>query len=263
MVFGLSVSCFGICDTRVFPSDATAMTRLASGGGDSSSTAERAAGGLSDSEAEWAARDPDVALMLRAREGSDEAFGELASRYRGRLLGVLTHWLGGRSEDAEDLAQEVFLRVHRARGEYRPRSRFSTWLFTIANHAASNHLRGRRRSRIRSEADLGLSGEAERVAGFGDSPSGRMREAEMAAMVRSALGRLGDEQRLAVLLSKFEGMSHAEIGEVTGRSEAAVKSLLARARTQLRDLLAPYLESGWEPGGGGDGVRRGSSGGDS
>src|ERR1043166_3730753 len=91
-----------------------------------------------------ALRDPDVALMLRVRADKDGAFEELVERYQHRLVALMCHTLGS-SAEAEDLAQEVFLRVYRARKKYRPRSKFSTWLFTIANNLALNALRTRQR----------------------------------------------------------------------------------------------------------------------
>ena len=99
---------------------------------------------VSDSSARRYALDPDVRLMLEVREGNAAAFEELVSRYQGRLLTVLRHLVGSR-EQAEDLTQEVFLRVYRARQSYEPGAKFSTWLFTIANHVAANALRSRSR----------------------------------------------------------------------------------------------------------------------
>ena len=99
---------------------------------------------ISESSGQLALRDPDVRLMHRVRDDEPGAFQELVELYQQRLLSVLTH-LVGRSEEAEDLAQEVFLRVYRARKKYHARSKFSTWLFTIANNLALNALRSRQR----------------------------------------------------------------------------------------------------------------------
>ena len=95
---------------------------------------------VGSTSAQYAMRDPDVRLMLRVREGDPEAFAELVDRFQHRLLGILTH-LVGRADEAEDLAQEVFLRVYRARADYHPQAKFSTWFFTIANNVALNALR--------------------------------------------------------------------------------------------------------------------------
>ena len=194
-------------------------------------------------EQQLEARDPDVRLMIQVRDDVPGAFEALVGRYQNRLLGILVHLVGDRDE-AEDLTQDVFLRVYRARKGYRPKAKFSTWLFTIANNLALNYLRGKGRS-----AGVGSEGgddgsPASRLASREGTPSTQMRQAELEDVVRGALDHLGADQRLAVLLNKFEEMSYAEIAEVMGRSEAAIKSLLARARNQLRESLEPYLKSG-------------------
>jgi RNA polymerase sigma-70 factor (ECF subfamily) len=200
-------------------------------------------------EEQLEARDPDVRLMLQVRDDVQGAFEVLVERYQHRLVGVLVH-LVGRIEEAEDLTQEVFLRVYRARKGYRPRSKFSTWLFTIANNLALNHLRskGRAPSMAAGGDGASASGESrpiqERVPAREGTPSAQMRQVELSEVVREALDVLGEDQKMAVLLNKFEDMSYAEIAEVMGRSEAAVKSLLARARTHLREHLEPYLKTG-------------------
>src|SRR4051812_39128366 len=207
-------------------------------------------------EQQLEARDPDVRLMLQVRDDVQGAFEVLVSRYQHRLLGVMIH-LVGRVEEAEDLTQEVFLRIYRARKGYRPRAKFSTWLFTIANNLALNHLRSKGRNpTVALGAGAGAGGGTstsgalpsrtaeERVPGREGTPSAHLRKVELSDVVRDALDLLGEDQKLAVLLNKFEDMSYAEIAEVMGRSEAAVKSLLARARNHLREQLEPYLRTG-------------------
>jgi RNA polymerase sigma-70 factor (ECF subfamily) len=193
--------------------------------------------------------------MLEVRAGNAAAFEELVLRYQDRLLTILEHLVGNHHQ-AEDLTQEVFLRVYRARKTYQPGAKFSTWLFRIAHHVALNALRDQGRRREVS-LDRGpspdLSGvsrtQLEEVAqaSSGAIPARRLDRTELQEIVRSALDRLNDRQRLAVLLSKFEGMSYAEIAEVMGLSASAVKSLLSRARAALREVLEPYLETGTPP----------------
>jgi len=205
---------------------------------------------VSDSTAErYRLHDPDVRLMLQVRDDNAAAFEELVARYQDRLLTVLRHLVGGRVQ-AEDLAQEVFLRVYRARKRYQPGAKFSTWLFTIANNVASNALRtlGRRREVQLDPAASGPS-PANPVEGLAQDASGLMPtrqldKAETAEIVRLAIEQLNDRQRLAVLLSKFEEMSYAEIAQTMEISTQAVKSLLSRARGALREILEPYLEKG-------------------
>ncbi len=201
-------------------------------------------------EQQLEAKDPDVRLMLQVRDDVQGAFETLVERYQHRLLGVMVH-LVRRVEEAEDLTQEVFLRIYRARKGYRPRAKFSTWLFTIANNLAMNHLRGKGRN---PTVSMGMGAEGtgsqplltagERALARDGTPSSQMRQVELSEVVREALDQLGEDQKLAVLLNKFEEMSYAEIAEVMGRSEAAVKSLLARARNHLREHLEPYLKTG-------------------
>jgi RNA polymerase sigma-70 factor (ECF subfamily) len=198
---------------------------------------------------EYVLRDPDVRLMLEVRDDNAAAFEELMLRYQDRLVTILDH-LTGRRDRGEELAQEVFLRVYRSRKTYVPGSKFSTWLFTIANNVASNDLRNMaRRREVHLEAqDSGanpIDGLA--VAGSGQMPSRQMDKLEMQDVVRDAISTLNERQRMAVLLSKFEEMSYAEIAETMNMSPQAVKSLLSRARENLRAILEPYLERGQRP----------------
>lgn len=184
--------------------------------------------------------------MLRVREGDESAFGKLVERYQDRLIGIFHHVLQDR-EAAEDLAQDVFLRVHRARESYEPTAKFSTWLFRIANNLASNSRRskGRRKEVQIVGSDSGSLGPrpAERIAVDKSSlrPSRLMATDELRGMVRRAMESLNDRQRMALLLHKFEEMSYADIGEAMELSVPAVKSLLSRARESLKEKLDQLL----------------------
>jgi RNA polymerase sigma-70 factor (ECF subfamily) len=190
--------------------------------------------------------------MLQVREDNAAAFEELVLRYQGRLLSLLTHWVGKR-EQAEDLAQEVFLRVYRARKTYEPGAKFSTWLFTIANNVASNALRSMaRRREVNVGAEQGGETSAEpldhlALAASGSMPARQLDAAERAEVVRLAIELLNERQRMALLLSKFEGMSYADIAETMGLTIQATKSLLSRARGNLRTILEPYMHEGARP----------------
>lgn len=212
---------------------------------------------VSESSAQrQALRDPDVRLMLEVRDDNAGAFEELMLRYQNRLVMVLEHLVGNRDQ-AEDLAQEVFLRVYRSRKHYVPGAKFSTWLFTIANNAASNALRSRIRRRevslpARDSGPLGANPvEAMVAASSGQIPARQLDKAEMRDIVRLALSSLSERQRLAVLLSKFEEMSYADIAAAMELTPQAIKSLLSRARVNLREVLTPYLERGEMPSNGG------------
>src|SRR5205823_4688433 len=204
------------------------------------------AAGVGETSAQMSLRDPDVRLMLRVRDHDDAAaFGELVDRYQHRLVGVMHH-LTGRADEAEDLAQEVFLRVYRTRRRYHPTAKFSTWLFTIANNLALNALRSRRRKPIvplpaQESGPLGPRPAENLVAARSPAPGQRMQQQELAAIIRTALETLNERQRMAVVLHKFEEMNYAEIADVMGLSTKAVKSLLSRARAALRDVLQAQL----------------------
>ncbi len=189
-----------------------------------------------------ALRDPDIRLMLAVRGGDQAAFAELVERYQHRLVGVMNH-LVGHPQEAEDLAQEVFLRVYRTRHKYTPKAKFSTWLFTIANNLALNALRDRQRRKA-------MPLEVQESGGFtaapaddrAQTPAQPMQQRELAEVVRRALDDLNERQRVAVVLNKFEDMGYAEIADVMGLSTKAVKSLLSRARGKLREALRPYID---------------------
>ncbi len=198
-------------------------------------------------------RDPDVRLMLQVRDNNAAAFEELVLRYQGRLITVLEQ-LVHRRDVAEDLAQEVFLRVFRARKTYQPGAKFSTWLFTIANNVASNALRSlARRKEVNVSPGSNASSSADpldqmALAASGLMPTRQLDRSERADVVRQAIQALSERQRMALLLSKFEGMSYTEIGETMELSPQAVKSLLSRARCNLRTALEPYMTEGVLPG---------------
>lgn len=197
-------------------------------------------------------RDPDVRLMLRVRDDDAAAFEELMLRYQNRVLKILQHLVGNR-DLAEDLSQDVFLRVYRARKNYQPGAKFSTWLFTITNNVASNAKRG-----LARKHEINVDGSASgamganpldhmALAASGQMPTRLLDKSELSEIVQLALGELNERQRLAVLLNKFEDMSYADIAECMELSPQAVKSLLSRARNTLRDVLTPYLERGEKP----------------
>lgn len=190
--------------------------------------------------------DPDVQLMLRVGEGDDVAFEELVGKYQDRLIGFFYHLVRDRTM-AEDMAQEVFLRIHRSRERYTASARFSTWLFRIAHNLASNQRRGLSR---RKEVSLGGSSASESgMMSQGDilaeksalMPTRLLDSREMQDIVRDALESLNERQKAAVLLHKFQGMSYQEIGEIMELNVVAVKSLLSRARGRLKEVLEKHI----------------------
>jgi RNA polymerase sigma-70 factor (ECF subfamily) len=196
--------------------------------------------------------DPEVQLMLRAKKGDDEAFSKLVVTYQDRLTTIFYH-MTQNQEAAEDLAQDVFMRIYRARHGYQPNAKFSTWLFRIANNLAINaHRKKARRKEIVLPA-----GESTSMHAFGPgqqilsdksslTPTRQIDKRELQMVVQKAMDQLNERQRLTVLLHKFEGMSYAEIGETMELTVPAVKSLLSRARDSLRLALEPYMQMGKE-----------------
>jgi RNA polymerase sigma-70 factor (ECF subfamily) len=192
-------------------------------------------------------KDPDAQLMLRVRDGDEAAFARLVATYQDRLIGVLTNLIGDRTT-AEDVAQEVFLRVYRARQGYEANAKFSTWIFSIAHNLASNTRRTQSRRKETQLADPEATGPQvapppqqvpEKSALM---PSRVMAKAELMAKVQAAMETLNDRQRMALLLHKFEGMNYIDIGAAMDMSPQAVKSLLSRARDQLRIALEEYAK---------------------
>jgi len=192
-----------------------------------------------------ALRDPDIRLMLRVRDDDAAAFAELVSRFQHRLVAVMHHLIG-HADEAEDLAQEVFLRVYRNRKKYRPKAKFSTWLFTIANNLALNAIRDRQRRpvlplEVRESGPLGPRPTETTVTSRDSPPAHGLQHQELADVIRGALDGLNERQRVAIVLNKFEDMNYAEIAEVMDLSTKAVKSLLSRARMKLREALQGYI----------------------
>ncbi len=196
--------------------------------------------------------DPDVRLMLRVRDDDANAFTELVSRYERRLVRLMQA-IGPRADLAEDLAQETFLRVFRARKNYEAGAKFSTWLFTIAGNVARNSARslGRRKEVNEVDAPRGNLSQShpQLLAAIAMDASGLMPErqiegGERAEIVRAAVGALSERQRMAMMLSRFENMSYLEIAETMNLTTKAVKSLLSRARVNLKEQLQSYIDDG-------------------
>jgi RNA polymerase sigma-70 factor (ECF subfamily) len=195
-----------------------------------------------DGRERWLA-DPDVCRMLAVRDGDEAAFAELVDRYGPRVFGYFCRQVGDRME-AEDLAQEVFLRLYRSRERYQPRARFATWVFHITQNVARNALRSRRRHPC---VRLDAAGAEESnlleavLCDRGDAPSRPLERHELAGVVRAAVAGLADRQRTAVELHQFEDRTYAEVAAELDMTPKAAKSLLYRARNQLRSSLTAFM----------------------
>lgn len=190
--------------------------------------------------------DPEVQLMLRVQRDEPGAFCELARRLGPRIFGRFYRVLQDRQE-AEDLTQEVFLRLYRNRRRYRPSARFATWLFHITQNVTRNALRRRRRhawlrlgALLRDEEEsFARANERRPVA----APSDSLERSERAALVRAAVAGLADRQRAALEMHQFQDRSCAEIAQELALSPEATKSLLYRARLQLREPLSKLCDA--------------------
>jgi RNA polymerase sigma-70 factor (ECF subfamily) len=194
------------------------------------------------------AEDPGAALMLAFQAGDETAFERLVERYSGRAYALCTRFLG-EIAGREDLVQEAFLRVFRARERYRPTALFSTWLYRIVYNLCANQ-RERRREMLSLEAGAdedgrpdsrGLQGRNDVADEAAPDPASGLEGRDVTDAVRAAIAALPESQRMALILAKYEGLSLAEIAEVLDSSEKAVKSLVHRARENLRARLAPWL----------------------
>ena len=184
----------------------------------------------------------DVALMLRVRDGDLEAFETLVTRHQHSVVGTAAKMLGG-TADAEDIGQQVFMRVWKHAARYQPSAKFTTWLMTITRNLVFNELRRRRRSQqVFMDADEGDTIRHQFVDEQAAAPSEEMLDPELHEAIDSAIASLPEAQRLAIVLRRYEGMPYEEIAEVLKTSVPAVKSILFRARAELKARLKKYLE---------------------
>ena len=179
------------------------------------------------------APDQDAALMLAFCAGDGAAFDALFGRWAGPLLRYLERMLRD-AAGAEELVQEVFLRVHGARQRYQPQARFSTWLYRIATNLALNELRRPRRRELHTSLD---EPEGPLLAGEGPAAEDALDARRLSARALRELARLPERQRAALCLSAVEGLSYAEVAEALEISESAVKALVHRARTALAERI--------------------------
>jgi len=185
-----------------------------------------------------AALDYDAELMLRVKEGDGASFGVLLERYRSSVVHFLFRMVQNHAV-AEELAQEVFLRVYRSRSTYEPTAKFTTWLFRIATHLALNAIRDTRNEKAQERLDDDSTEMPVRqVSDHRPSVEQSMVYQARLDEIRQAIRMLPEKQRAAVLMHKYEEMEYSQIAKVLNCSESAVKSLLFRAYETLRARLA-------------------------
>ncbi|MCY3001456.1 MAG: sigma-70 family RNA polymerase sigma factor [Planctomycetota bacterium] len=186
--------------------------------------------------------DAGVGWMLAYQRGDEAAFDRIVEAYSGQLFALFTRFLGPAPE-REDLVQDVFLRVIRARERYQPTARFSTWLYRIAFNIAVNRTQ---RGTDEASLDDGLDDDGPAWAEMADerieAPTDVLERGDVVVAVRAAIASLPKAQRMALILAKYDEMPYAEIAVVLRSSEKAIKSMVHRARENLRERLAPFLQ---------------------
>ena len=184
----------------------------------------------------------DVELMLQVRAtGDHEVFRELIERHQNAVVGTVAKMLGNASE-AEDIAQQVFLRLWKSRERYQPSAKFTTFLYTITRNLVFNETRRKSRRKESSLDQRKDDYELELPSNPNHRPDNEHLNAELRAAIDQAIEALPEKQRLAVVLRRYQNLPYEEIGEVLDLTVSAVKSQLFRARGTLRESLANYLD---------------------
>jgi len=195
---------------------------------------DRGTVGRSDEDAE------DVRLMQLVSQGDTRAFEELIERHQSLVAGTVARMLGSNS-DVEDIAQQVFIRVWKSARRYVPRAKFTTWLLKITRNLVFNELR---RSKRHALVPLQSEPGAEEFPLKDEKnlpPDASLLEVELQQAIEDAIMQLPESQRMALILRRYEQLSYEQIAEILDLSVPAVKSILFRARTELRSRLSRYL----------------------
>lgn len=194
--------------------------------------------------------DPDQRLMWSFQKGDVSAFEDLVHKFQGPVLSLVRRYLGSKSAGVDDVAQEVFVRIYRSKHTYEPKAKVSTWIYRITVNTCLNEIR-----RLGADKNRRVGGFTAVFGGHEDdegvsvaladpragTPPEGMATNELASHVRAAIDGLPEQQRLAVVLSRYHGLPYEDVADSMGTSVPAVKSLLTRARENLRKALASYV----------------------
>jgi RNA polymerase sigma-70 factor (ECF subfamily) len=221
---------------------ATARDQAGSGGDESGTPAE------SPADEERRLREiHDRQLVRRLKAGDQRAFEEMVRTYQNRIFGLLYRMIGNRQE-AEDLAQEVFITVHRAIGSYRGEGRFYTWLYRIASNTCKNrmkYLKGRhhnRRVSVDDAPEVPASTTGPALQSHVPGPEAVTEGNRLEQAIQHELANLDEEYRLLIILRDVQGLSYQDILRITGLQEGTLKSRLHRARLALKERLTPHIQ---------------------
>lgn len=186
----------------------------------------------------------DAELVSGIRKGNSPAFKELVEQYQNLVMNTCYGFVQN-YEDAEDLAQEVFLQVHKSIGSFRKEAKLSTWLYRISINKSLNFIKANKRKRWLSSLQT-LFGNPKAANQIVDvktaSPQANLEQQERIAIMHQAIDSLAENQKIAFTLSKYEGLSNKDISEVMGTTVSAVESLLSRARNNLQKKLYSYYK---------------------
>ena len=196
------------------------------------------------------ASDPDAALMVAFQGGDERAFRSLFEKYGRAMVSFCNHFVRDRAR-AEELAQDVFLKLHCSADRYQPTARFRTFLYRIASNHCLNEMRrgeygSRRALEVGDLVEPGSPTDPDRLPGNAATPEETSVAAALGRAVEALLAELPEKQRMAFVMGRLEGLSYEEIAEVLGTTIAAVKSLVHRATVSAASALAPFMRSGEE-----------------
>lgn len=187
--------------------------------------------------------DEDIRLMLRFQNGEEGCFEQLVELHKQRVFNIAYRYLGN-IHDAEDAAQQVFINIYNAKKSYAPKAQFTTWLYTICKNTCLKTFRKKRLNIVSIDSDVNLEQDTVSIQ-LPDSnaatPLENVINAEQYSAVKQAIDSLPENQKIVVILCKYEQLSYEKIAEITGFSVKAVKSLLHRARVNLKEKLSIYL----------------------
>ena len=190
--------------------------------------------------------DPYAELMVAFQQGDGAAFEQLLDKYHRPIVNFI-YKIVNNSAEAEELAQEVFLRIHRSRHKYRPQARFAAWIYRIATNLGYKEASRKRRMFFgdpKKRASEGTVPDAEAVPDPAPDAEGRLITSELGRIIRRAIGSLPRKEKVALILRRYEDLSYREIAEIMNCTEAAVKTYIHRGKLHVRDQILPYLEKG-------------------